>query len=146
MLRFISKHLTGISDFFRAHPDAAAFPRSVPHEIFEFYLILLPFSCFATAVERRCYSLPKIVLLSRGLLAMLREIPGILCSSAAQEISQEMHIRLLARLTMNNVRESLAAYSMSLPERDELRRCEKGYNTCARVGKIEHVLPWGSLI
>jgi hypothetical protein len=131
-LRFLSKHFTGISDSLRAFPDAAAFPRSVLQEIFELYCILLPFSCFTKAPERRCCSLPEIVLLSGGLLAMLRDVPGMFCSSAAREIFRDMHIRLLARLATNNVPESLAGYSLSLPGRDELRRREDGYSTRAR--------------
>jgi hypothetical protein len=80
-------------------------------------------------VERRSYSLPEIVPLCRGLLATLRNIPEMLCSSTARAIFRDMHIRLLARLMTNNLSESLAAYSLTLPGRDEIRKREKGGST-----------------
>jgi hypothetical protein len=51
-LRFISKPFTLVSEFLCNLPDDAAFPRSVPLEMFELYLILLPFACFTKAVEK----------------------------------------------------------------------------------------------
>jgi hypothetical protein len=56
------------------------------------------------AMERGCCELPEIVLLSGGLLAMLHDVPGMLYSSAAPTIFRDTHIRLFARLMMNNVR------------------------------------------
>jgi hypothetical protein len=125
-LRFISEHFTAVSEFLCRLPDHAAFPPSLPQQIFELDLILLPFSCFTKAVERRSCSSPEIVPLCRGLLATLRDVPGMPCSSAARAIFRDMHIRLLARLIMNNLSESLAAYSLTLQERDETRKREKG--------------------
>jgi hypothetical protein len=97
-LRCISKHFTPVSEFLCHLPDGAAFPRSLPQEIFELYLVLLPFSCFTKPVERRSSSLPEIALFCRGLLATLRESRGMICSSVARAIFRDMHSRLFGQL------------------------------------------------
>jgi hypothetical protein len=64
-----------------------------------------------------------------GTVSTLRRVAGMLCPCAAQGIFRDIHIRLLARLMINNLLESLAAYSSTLPEGDEIQNKEKGYRT-----------------
>jgi hypothetical protein len=65
ILRFMLKDFKLVSEFLCHLPDEAAFQRSLPQEIFELYLTLLPFSSFTKALERRSCSFPEIVSLSR---------------------------------------------------------------------------------
>jgi hypothetical protein len=55
-LPFISNHFAPVSEFLCNLSDDAAIPRFLPWQIFQFYLILLPFSWFTEAVERRSCS------------------------------------------------------------------------------------------
>lgn len=55
----------GIDEGYRDH---------IPMEIYELYIILLPFYCFISAVESRACGLSSIVPLSRSLLATLRDV------------------------------------------------------------------------
>lgn len=100
-----------------------------PLEISELYIILLPFYCFIGALESRACALPYIVPLSRALLATLRDVFPLLRTYPVRQIFHELYIRLLSRLMANNREEALAAYSLTLQGRQEIRELEKGYST-----------------
>jgi hypothetical protein len=95
----------------------------------ELYAILLPYSCFINAVEARDCSLALIVPLVRGLLSAIRDVALILRTTIAQAIFRDMHIRFLSRISVNNLEEAAAAYSLTLEGRGELRERERGYST-----------------
>jgi hypothetical protein len=101
----------------------------IPREVMELYAILLPYSCFISAVEARDCSLTLIVPLVRDLLAALRDVLFILQTTAARVIFRDMHIRLLSRISANNVEEAAASYLLTLEGRCELRDRERGYST-----------------
>jgi hypothetical protein len=132
-LAFIFNNLEAVPGYLFANPLDCQGVKYVPTEAFELYAILLPFSCFIRAVEARCCSLASIVPLVRDLLRALSNVRASLSTDAAQVILKDLYIRLLLRLCMNNRAEVLAAYSLTLPGRNELRRKELGYSTQGEV-------------
>jgi hypothetical protein len=68
----------------------------LPTGLFEFYVILMPFGCLVSAVERHCCSLCGIVPLIRDLLTALRNVTGILRTTSAHAILRDMYVRLFA--------------------------------------------------
>jgi hypothetical protein len=101
----------------------------IPAEMMKLYAILFPYSCFISAVEARDCSLALIVPLVRGLLSAMRDVALTLRTTIAQAISRDMHIRFLSRISINNLEEAAAAYSLTLERRGELRERERGYST-----------------
>jgi hypothetical protein len=128
-LAFIFNNLEAIRGYMFANPHESQDFDDIPTEVFELYAVLLPFSCFIRAVEARCCSLTSIVPLARDLLKCLSNVRGFLATDAGQVILRDLHIRLLARLCVNNRAEVLAAHSLTLEGRDELRKMEVGYST-----------------
>jgi hypothetical protein len=138
-LAFIFDNLDQIRGYMFA--SEVAFPLDhVPTEIFELYAILLPFACFLRAVESRSCNLCSIVPLARRLLAALSDVQGLLQTGAAMMILRDMHIRLLARLCVNNRAEALTAYALTLQGREELRAKEADFSTQGRDSEIDLTL------
>jgi hypothetical protein len=110
----------------------------IPTEVFELYAILLPFDCFLRAVEARCCSITSIIPLVRGLLEALRGVRSLLNTGVAKMILRDLHIRLLARLSVNNMNEALTAYALTKQGRNELRLKERGYSTQGPDCEVEY--------
>jgi hypothetical protein len=98
-------------------------------ELFELYAILLPFDRFVRAVEMRSCSLRIIAVLTRQLLQALADVATLLRTSIAMAIFRDVRIGLLTHLTVNNLLEALAAYSLTPHGRPEIRALEIGYRT-----------------
>jgi hypothetical protein len=60
--------------FMTDYGEALGYREHIPLEIFELYIIMLPFSCFLGARESRTRALLAIVSLSRQLLTVARNI------------------------------------------------------------------------
>jgi hypothetical protein len=127
-LTFILQHRVQVRRFLASGDNESNF-RDIPLELFQLYAILAPFRCFVNAVESRQCSLAYIVPLARGLLNALRNVREILRTDLARTILRDMCIRLQVRLSVNNVVEAIAAYSLTPAGRAELRESEKGYCT-----------------
>jgi hypothetical protein len=127
-LAFILRNRVKVREFLASDANESEF-RDIPLEVFELHAILCPFSCFVNAVEAGKCSIAYIVPLVRGLLKQLRKIREILRTDSARLILRDMTIRLLARLSMNNVVEAIAAYTLTPAGRAELRVLETGYAT-----------------
>jgi hypothetical protein len=119
-------------DFFERSRDylaefgvIAGYRDALPSEIYYSYIILLPYYCFLRAVEWRACALSDIVPLSRALLALLRDIRQFLLTDPLREIFHELHIRFPARLMVNNRDDPIAAYSVTLQGRHEIRELER---------------------
>jgi hypothetical protein len=92
----------------------------LPLEIVELYIIMIPFSCFVSAVESRARALPDIIPLSRQLLTIVRNVFPLIRTNPTRKIFHEFHVQFLARLMVNNDEDAIAAYTLTLQERQEL--------------------------
>jgi hypothetical protein len=77
----------------------------------------------------RSYSLSIIVPLARQLLVVLLNVAPLLRTSSVVMIFRDLYIHFLARLTVNNLSDCLAALSLTLSDRAEIRAREIGCST-----------------
>jgi hypothetical protein len=101
----------------------------LPTKLFEFYTMLMPFGCPASALEGYCCSLCVIVPLIRDLLTALRDVAGIFQTTSAHAILRDMDVRLLARASINNRTEASAGYCFTPQVRAEIRKREFGFRS-----------------
>jgi hypothetical protein len=95
--------------------EALGYHDRLPLEIFEFYIILLPFYCVIGPLQLRACALP--------------DIDPLRPTDPMPKIFHDFHIRLFARLIINNCDDALAADTLTLQGRQKLRKLEKGYGT-----------------
>jgi hypothetical protein len=129
-LQYFLNNYEKCNEYLEAFGEAREKYRSaLPIEIFELYIMLLPFYCFLSAVESRQCALPEIIPLARMLLTLLRDALGLIRTDRMHHLFRELHIRFLARFMTNNHPDAVAAYSLTLQGRQELRVLERGYST-----------------
>jgi hypothetical protein len=125
-LAFVCENVDVITAFLAA--NRCGLP-GIPTEFVELYAILFPFGYFLRAIETRSCSLSMIVPLARQLLVPLLNVAPLLRTSTGVMIFRDMHIRFLAHLTAKNLSDCLAAYSLTLYGRADIRAREIGYST-----------------
>jgi hypothetical protein len=135
-LGFIYGNVDAITAYLVVHEPGFV---GIPTEFFELYAISFPFACFIRATEMRSCALPMVVPLGRQLFAELFRVSEFLCTATSRAILRQIQVRLLARTSLNNLNEALAAYSLTLSGRAEIRSREKGYTT--QTSSIEGLLP-----
>jgi hypothetical protein len=86
-------------------------------DVFELYIILLHFHDFIHALDWRTWPLPDIIPLSGELFTILRNMSPLLITDPMRKMFHEFHIRLVARLMVNNREDALAADTLTLPGR-----------------------------
>jgi hypothetical protein len=138
VLAFILQYRVKIREFLSSRNNQSSLS-DIPQEVFELHAILCPFSCFVNAVEARKCSIAYIIPLVRGLFSALGDVREILRTDTARTILRDMTIRLLARLSLNNVDEAIAAYTLTPAGRAELRELERGFRT--RNAQSEIAIP-----
>jgi hypothetical protein len=134
-LAFMCSHVDMITGYLTAHDSPFT---GILAELFEVYAILLPFACFARAVEMRTCSLPMIVPLARQLLWSLSDVGGLMRTCTAMAILRGMHVCILAGLSANNRHEALVAYPLALARREDTPRREIGYRTRDTTTRAHH--------
>jgi hypothetical protein len=95
--------------------QALGYPDRLPLEIVELDIILLPFDYFINALKMCACALADVV--------------PLLMTDPIHKAFHEFHIELLARLMVNNREVALAAHTITLQDRQELRELESGYST-----------------
>jgi hypothetical protein len=108
----------------------------VPTEILDLYALLKPYSVFIHLMEARDSCLISVVPFGRRLLSQLLDVCSRIKTSPVRSIFRDMHIRLLARLMLNDRDESITAYLLTLSGRNEMRRKENGYTTHLNPAEI----------
>jgi hypothetical protein len=128
-LAFIVEHVDDIAGYLHMVSETGQIACPLPTELFEFYVILMPFGCHVSAVEHHCCSLCVIVPRVQNLLTALRDAAGILRTTSAHAILCDMDVRLLARAPINNRTEASAVYCFTLQGCAEIRKRESGFST-----------------
>jgi hypothetical protein len=118
-----------IAGYLHVVSDSEQIACPLPTELFEFYAIVMLFGCLVSAVERHCCSLCVFVPVIRDLLAVLRDVAGILRTTSAHAILRDTYGCLLARTSINNSTEASAAYCFTLQGRADIRKRESGFST-----------------